>query len=260
MTRTATINLDKVSVGESATPRLSNVTVTFQQNELTAIIGPNGAGKSTLLKCALGLTEPDAGAISINNKALTSLSPIERARIVSYLPQMRALAWPLKVRDVVALGRFAYGGALGRLKAEDAAAVDQAIISCGLERLRDRNTDTLSGGELARVHCARAFAAQTPLLIADEPVASLDPHHQFKIMAFIKDYVTKGGGAVVVLHDLSLAASFADRLIWMKDGKINADGSPDETMTRERIQDVFDVSAEVSKRDDGALQVTMTGV
>lgn len=260
MTGSATLTLNAVSAGAETAPRLKNVSVKFRQNELTALIGPNGAGKTTLLQCALGLMAPSAGTVTLNGQPLSELSPIERARIVSYLPQMRPLAWPLKVHDVVALGRYAYGASSGQLSASDQRAIEMAIKSCGLDDFAQRRTDTLSGGELARVHCARAFAGQTPLLIADEPVAALDPHHQFKIMAFIKDYVAKGSGAVVVLHELSLAARFADRLIWMKDGTIIADGPPHETLTAARIRDVFDVGAEVVNDDDGISRIAMTGV
>ena len=148
----------------------------------------------------------------------------------------------------VALGRYAYGAAPGRLSAEDADAVDQAIRRCDLTDLTDRQTDTLSGGELARVHCARAFAADAPLLVADEPVAALDPRHQFRIMDIVRDYVDGGCGALVVLHDISLAARYATRIVWMKDSRIVADGSPEETLTPERLADIYGVRATVSGR------------
>jgi iron complex transport system ATP-binding protein len=170
---------------------------------------------------------------------------MERARTVAYLPQQRPLAWPNAVRDVVALGRFAYGAAPGRLSREDAEAVDRAVALCDLSAFVSRAADTLSGGELARMHCARAFAAETPLLIADEPVAALDPRHQFRIMDIIRSYVERGGGALVVLHDMSLAARYATRLIWMKDGRIVANGTPAETLTPERLADIYGVQARI---------------
>ena len=164
------------------------------------------------------------------------------------MPQQRPLAWPNTVRDVVSLGRYAYGAAPGRLSAKDAAAVDAAIARCDLTGLAHRQTDTLSGGELARVHCARAFAAEAPLLIADEPVAALDPRHQFRIMDIIADFVAAGGGALVVLHDITLAARYASRMIWMKQGRIVADGAPEETLTAARMAEVYGVQARVDGR------------
>jgi len=145
----------------------------------------------------------------------------------------------------VALGRYSHGASLGRLKAKDAQAVDAAINACDIAALAQRKTDTLSGGELARVHCARAFAAQAPLLIADEPVAALDPQHQFRVMDLLRDYVRDGRGVLVVLHDIALAAKYADHLLWMKDGKLLAEGTPEDTLTEERLAEIYGVSSRV---------------
>jgi len=123
--------------------------------------------------------------------------------------------------------------------------VDAAIDACDIAALSYRKTDTLSGGELARVHCARAFAAQAPLLIADEPVAALDPRHQFRVMDLLKKYVCNGQGALVVLHDIALAAKYADRFIWMKDGRIQAQGTPAETLTEDRLAHIYGVKSRV---------------
>ena len=222
--------------------------------DFIAILGPNGAGKTSLIRAALGLEKPTGGSATLKGQETHRISPIERARSIAYLPQVRPLAWPNIVRDVVALGRYSHGATLGRLKAKDREAVDKAIIDCDLSDLADRNADALSGGELARMHCARALAAKAPLLIADEPTAALDPRHQFRILDLIGQYVAQGGGALVVLHDIQLAARYASRLIWMKDGKIVADGSPRDTLTAERLNDVYGIKAKV----DG-LQITLEG-
>ena len=237
-----------LSVKAGPTTLVSDASLRLVPGELVALLGPNGAGKTSLLKAALGLEKRFAGLATLDGSDSEKLSPIERARRVAYLPQQRPLAWPNTVRDVVALGRYAYGAAPGRLSAEDAGAVDQAIARCDLTDLSDRQTDTLSGGELARVHCARAFAADAPLLVADEPVAALDPRHQFRIMDIVRDYVDGGCGALVVLHDISLAARYATRIVWMKDSRIVADGSPEETLTPERLADIYGVRATVSGR------------
>lgn len=218
--------------------------------ELVIILGPNGAGKTSLIRGALGLHVAISGTAKLNGQDTQKLSPIERARQIAYLPQIRPLAWPNQVYDVVSLGRFSHGVTLGKLSGEDAAAVDRAINDCDLTHIADRATDSLSGGELARVHCARAFATQAPLLIADEPIAALDPRHQFRILDLIKAFVDKGGGALLVLHDISLAARYASRLIWMKDGLIVADGAPADTLTPERLSDVYRVAARI---DDGRI-------
>lgn len=224
--------------------------------ELVIILGPNGAGKTSLIRTALGLQVPSSGAAMIAGQDTRLLSPADRAQLVAYLPQTRPLAWPNQVRDVVALGRFSHGATLGRLTGSDAVAVDRALVDCDLSHLANRSTDSLSGGELARVHCARAFATQAPLLVADEPTAALDPRHQFRILDLIKSFVDNGGGALLVLHDIDLAARYASRLIWMKDGRIVADGPPSETLTTERLSDVYRIEARLEGNRvimDGAL-------
>ena len=215
--------------------------------ELVALLGPNGAGKTTLLRAILGLAGRSAGRVRVGDADPARLPAAERARRIAYLPQARPLAWPLRVRDVVALGRFAYGASPGRLRAADAAAVGRALSACGLEALAERRCDTLSGGELSRTHVARAMAAQAPLLVADEPTASLDPLHQHQVMALIRAGVDAGGGALVVLHGGALAARFADRLLWMREGRIVADGPPEDTLTPERFAEVYGVRAVVHR-------------
>lgn len=240
--KNVTVRIGRATLVEAAS-------FSLRSGELVALLGPNGAGKTTLLRATLGLGRLSAGSATLDDEATARLSSMERARRVGYLPQVRPLAWPNTVRDVVALGRFAYGAALGRLRAGDAEAVDRAVAACDLADLVHRRTDTLSGGELARVHCARAFAAEAPLLIADEPTAALDLRHQFQVMELLRRFVDTGGGVLVVLHDVGLAVRFADRLIWMKDGSILADGSPEETLTADRIRAVYGMHARVEQQD-----------
>lgn len=218
--------------------------LTIAPGELVMLLGPNGAGKTTLLRLALGLL-PGDGEVTIGGADARAMSARKRARAVAYLPQARPLAWPARVRDVVALGRFAHGGPLGRLGLDDAAAVARATAECDLDALVDRSVDTLSGGELARVHIARALAADTPLVIADEPIAALDPLHQHRVMALLRAAADSGVGVLAVLHDLPLAARYADRLVWMCDGRIVADGPVAETMTPALIESTYGVIARV---------------
>lgn len=226
----------------------------LKRGEFTVLLGPNGAGKTSLIRAALGLEAPTSGTATLSGEDTRQLSPIARARSVAYLPQIRPLAWPNTVWDVVALGRFSHGAALGRLKGADAEAVERAIVACDLTSLAHRRADTLSGGELARMHCARAFAAEAPLLIADEPIAALDPRHQFRILDLIGDYVKQGGGALVVLHDIQMAARYASRLIWMKEGRILADGPPQDTLSSERLESIYGIRAHVDN-----LRIDMAG-
>ena len=213
--------------------------------ELVALLGPNGAGKTSLLRGTIGIAQRSGGSSRIDGKDTAHMTPRQRARQLAYLPQNRPLAWPNPVRDVVALGRFAHGAALGRLRGVDQRAVTRAMVDCDLGQLAERSTATLSGGELARTHCARAFAAEAPLLIADEPVAELDPYHQFRVMDLIRDFVGQGGGALVVLHDVILARRYSSRLIWMKGGRIVADGPSEVTLDAHRLAEIYGVRGHV---------------
>lgn len=216
----------------------------LEAGALTALIGPNGAGKTSLLQLALGLLAPTSGRAMLDGIPIDTLPPRERARAIAYLPQHRPLVWPQPVRDIVALGRFAHGGAPFRLAAADQTAVDDAITACRLEGLEERAADTLSGGELARLHLARALAAEAPVLVADEPVAALDPRQQHQTMQLFCELARKGRTVLTVIHDLELAARYADRVLWMHEGKIVAQGTPRETFTPERIRAVFDLEAQ----------------
>lgn len=231
---------------------LQGVDLALGQGELVALLGANGAGKTSLLRGALGFLPLTAGQAMVGGRPARELSPVQRARAVSYLPQVRPLAWPVRVLDLVSLGRYAYGAAPGRLAPADRRAVESALEACDLTRLAQRRADALSGGELARVHLARALAAQAPLLVADEPVAALDPRHQFDVMRVLQHHVAEGGGGVlVVLHDIALAARFAHRLVWLQEGRVVADGPPRDTLTPQRLREVFAVEARVSEDADG---------
>lgn len=226
--------------------------------ELVALLGANGAGKTTVLRAVLGLTARSAGTVRVGSDDPARLDPSVRARRVAYLPQIRPMAWPVRVRDVVALGRFAYGAALSRLEGADAAAVARALEACDLKQFADRPCSTLSGGELARVHVARALAADTPFLLADEPTAALDPLHQYQVMRLLRAAATAGRGVLVVMHDAALAAGAADRLLWMAEGRIVADGSPAATMTAAHLAAVYGVRGAV-RRVDGEWMLSVSG-
>ena len=224
---------------------IRDVSFSIRTGELVVLLGPNGAGKTTLLRGLLGLLPPASGQARLEGVPTTSLTARERALQVAYLPQLRDLAWPIRVEDLVALGRFATGATLGRLQPSDQRAVDQAIDDCDLAALRNRPVTALSGGELARAHCARAFASRTPLLLADEPTAGLDPQQQLRLLALLRRHVEEGHGALLVLHDIDLAARFADRLLWLKDGHLLADGTSAETMTSDQLAAVYGIQARV---------------
>ncbi len=237
--------VERLGVAIDSTTLVKDVSFVLKPGALVTVLGPNGAGKTKMLRAALGLEKPSSGRATLGGVDTNILDPMARALRLSYLPQTRPLAWPNVVRDIVALGRFSHGAALSRLTGVDREAVEQALNDCDIAHLAHRKADTLSGGELARVHCARAFAARAPLFVADEPVAALDPRHQFRVMDLIAAFVQRGGGALVVLHDIGLAARYADRMIWMADGEIVADGTPAETLTEKRLGDLYGVKSNI---------------
>ena len=247
----AELVFEGVRAGFGAREALKGVSLGIRPGELVALLGPNGAGKTTLLRLGVGLLAPTAGAVRLGGEDPRLLPARERARRIAYLPQSRPLAWPLKVRDVVALGRFAHGGPLGRLGPLDAAAVARALTACDLEALADRAADTLSGGELSRVHMARALAAEAPVILADEPVAALDPRHAFDTLAALQRFCRNGGAALVTLHELSLAARFADRAALLCDGVLLAEGPPREALQPDTLRQAFGVETRLLETEAG---------
>lgn len=224
---------------------LTTPSISFAEGTLTAILGPNGAGKSTLLKRALLVDGEYAGTL-VGTEELAALTPTERSRRIAYLPQKPALAWPLSVSDAVALGRFAFGAGPGRLQAEDYQAVEEALKDTNLESLKDRRTDSLSGGELARVHIARLLAAETPVIVADEPTASLDPKHQHQLMELLRKQTMTGKTVVIVLHDLALSYRYAKNVVLLKDGQLLAHGPTVDVLTPETIEEAYAVCVEIT--------------
>ncbi len=246
---------NNVTVSVARKNLIDDISLAVAPGKLQVILGPNGAGKTTLLRALLGICATDHGTVQLDGQTIENVSAAERAKQVAYLPQQRPLAWPTRVYDVVALGRFAHGAAVGRLAASDKAAVEQALAACRLLELADRRVDTLSGGELARVHFARVLATGAPLLLADEPSAALDPRHQLGVAQLLRNYVDQGGGALVVLHDVSLAARIADELIWLRDGQVVSIGSCDETLSSATLASVYGIDARVIRDSEGPVVV-----
>lgn len=237
----AELTVTDLKLGEGGVTLVDGASFSLAGGEIVAVIGENGAGKSSLLRGIIGYRPLSGGAVAVNGQSVAAMTASERALAIGWLPQSVPLAWPIRVRDAVALGRFGHGGVPGKMSAADSAIVELVLTQCDLLTFADRSMATLSGGELARVHLARCIATQAPLLLADEPVAALDPRHQIAVMAMLKAQTRAGAGVLVVLHDLALAARFADRVIGMKGGRIMADGSVADVMTAEILRELFGV-------------------
>lgn len=237
----SSIRVTALSVDLGGRRVLSGIDFKAQPGEVVGLIGPNGAGKSTLLRAILGLVERRSGEILVGETPLEDLKPADLAKKVAYLPQSPAVHWPVTVERLVALGRLPHLDAWHRPGAEDAAAINRAMVATDTAELARRNVLTLSGGERARVLLARALAVQAPNLLVDEPVSSLDPYHQFQVMDYLKEHAGQGQSIVVVLHDLSLAARYTDRLYLIDQGRIAASGPPHDVLNDANLEAIYKV-------------------
>jgi iron complex transport system ATP-binding protein len=221
---------------------LREVSFTLGGGEFVGLLGPNGAGKSTLLKAVLGLT-PATGHVTMDGRNLGRLPPSARARLMAYLPQERDVAWDLTTEAVVALGRTPWRRPMQPRGPEDDRAIREAMARTDVLHLRRRSIAEMSGGERNRALIARALAQEAPLLLADEPVAGLDPAHQIAAMELFAALADSGGTVLITLHELHLAARWCRRLLVLDKGGLVADGTPGEVLTPERLAAVYGVEA-----------------
>jgi len=222
---------------------LKDVSLALQARHLVALVGPNGAGKTTLLRSLAGLI-PSDGTIEIGGQALSSLPLRERAKRFGYLPQGHVVHWPLPARDIVALGRYPHGATdPARLSPRDTEAVLRAMQAVDVMQFSERRVTELSGGERSRVALARVLAVEAPVILADEPTASLDPRHQIDVMKNLRTTADNGVLVIVVTHDLGLAARFADHVLVLREGRLVSQGTPSVALSEQVMADVFRISA-----------------
>ncbi|MET0371740.1 MAG: ABC transporter ATP-binding protein [Sphingobium sp.] len=240
-----TITLDHLSVALGRRAVLRDVTAQFEPGTLTGIIGPNGAGKSTLVRAMLGLIPLTSGTVRFDGEDRAGLAPRDLARRIAYLPQGQTLHWPLSVERVVALGRLPHLAPLSRIGSTDRSAITQAMARADVAHLGERDATQLSGGERARVMLARALAVGAAALAVDEPLASLDPGHQIDVMDLLAREARSGTTVVAVLHDLTMAARYCDRLILIDEGEMVAEGTPAQVLTTKRLREVYGIAAHI---------------
>jgi iron complex transport system ATP-binding protein len=233
---------------------VKDASLTLREGEFTALVGPNGAGKTTLIRAIAGVL-PAEGTVQIEGKALSEFSPRERAKRIAYLPQGNTFHWPMPVEQIVALGRYPHGDPFSPSTEADRLAVTRALAITGTQELAHRPVTHLSGGEKARVALARALATEAKVLLADEPTMSLDPRHQLMVMDLLRDQAGKGGAVLAVVHDLALAARYADRVITIQNGQVSADAKPHDALNAERIASVFGVEATIIEFDKSRIPV-----
>jgi iron complex transport system ATP-binding protein len=245
----ARLLLRNVSVSRNGRRVIDGVSAELRGGEFVALLGRNGAGKTTLLKAMAGLL-PSNGDLELDGRSLASLAVHERARTIAYLPQSGEIHWPLSVVDIVALGRMPYG-ASRKLNADDRAAIARAIGACDLESLAPRRATELSGGERARALLARMLAVEAHILLADEPVAALDPAHQLAVMETLAGEAARGRLVIIVLHDVAMALRFCSRAIAIADGRIAADGAPEQLLTSGALSTLYGVDFALAQTETG---------
>ncbi|MBI5127997.1 MAG: ABC transporter ATP-binding protein [Rhodopseudomonas palustris] len=239
---------------------LHGVSLQLARGHLVALVGPNGAGKTTLLRALAGLVE-SRGEVRVGGDALAALPLRERAKRFGYLPQGHLVHWPLPVRDVVALGRFPHGATdPARLSPRDDEAVARAMQITDVVQFAERSVTELSGGERSRVALARVLAVEAPVVLADEPTASLDPRYQLDVMQTLRRAADAGALVIVVTHDLGLAARFADTVLVMAGGKLAAQGTPHQALSDDILRQVFRVSAYRADYQDSGVILPWAGV
>ncbi|MCH4893217.1 ATP-binding cassette domain-containing protein [Sphingomonas sp. SFZ2018-12] len=237
---------------------LDDVAARFERGQVTAVLGPNGAGKSTLLACLAGLRRPDRGEVRIDGTPRDAVSRRDLARRIGLLPQVADVHWDVDVATLVALGRYPHRGRWGE-SAADRAAVAAAMAATDVARFADRPVSALSGGERARVLLARVLAGAPEWLLADEPLANLDPAHQHDALEGLRAAAVAGAGVIVVLHDLNHALRIADQVLLLAGGRVSADGPPDVVLTPARIRDTYGIACTIATTDAGDRVLVSTG-
>lgn len=242
------IKIDSITCSYNTTPVLSGLSLELYPDDFSVLIGPNGAGKSTLLYAIMGFMKLQSGSIRIADKELGAYKRGELARLIAYVPQESVFSFDFQVRDLVLMGRYPYQGLLETWTEEDHRIADAALEKLGLSAFRDRWFSQLSGGEKQRVLIARALAQETHYIFLDESLSQLDINHQIEIMRMLKEIRKESKiGIVLISHNLNLAANYASRIIFLKDGKVMAVGNPDELMRSDLLKGLFGIDLELSE-------------
>jgi len=236
--------VDRLGCALQGVPILQGISTRVGAGELVALVGPNGAGKSTLLRAMAGIQPGVQGQVQLDGRAVSGMGMRELAAARGYLAQASDVAWPVTVRYLVGLGRVPLRAFWQPAMAADAAAVERAMQQTDVHYLADRLVTTLSGGERLRAMLARVLAAEPLLILADEPLAALDPRHQLQTMQLLRAHCDAGGSAVVALHDLTLACRFCDRLLLLECGHAVIDDTPSVVMASGELERVYRVGFE----------------
>ncbi len=232
---------------------VDGVTLGVEPGEVLALVGPNGAGKSTLLSLLSGERQPSSGSVLLGGRPISEYESLELARTRAVLTQDNSVSFPFLVGQVVEMGRSPWARTSNR--EQDTAVIADALKRTDVSHLLGRRFTQLSGGERARVSLARVLAQDTSIVLLDEPTAALDLRHQEDVLRIARDLASYGRTVIVVLHDLSLAGAYADRVALLERGRLRAVGTPAEVLTEELVSEVYQVAVEVILRDGRPLVI-----
>ncbi|MGQ4555422.1 ATP-binding cassette domain-containing protein [Halobellus sp. GM3] len=251
------VEIDDLRVRLGGTTVLDGIDASVDRGRFVGLIGPNGAGKTTLLRTLNGALTPDSGTVSIDGRRVHDLTAKGVSRLVATVPQDTTVAFNFDARHLVEMGRNPHRSRFDGWSEADADAVERALDRTDARRFADRTVTTLSGGERQRVLLARALAQETPLLLLDEPTASLDINHQVRTLELVRELVSSGKTAIAAIHDLNLAAHYCEELILLSGGVVDAAGSPESVLTETALEGAFDANAVVSRHPvTGSVYVT----
>ena len=253
-----TLTVRNLGFAHARQPTLEGIDTVFEAGKLSVILGPNGAGKSTLLACLAGLLKPDTGIAHLDDEDINSMAPTARAQRIGLLPQGAETHWAITSEALVALGRIPHMRGAGA-STDDCRAISSAMWATATEGFANRPVTQLSGGERARVLLARVLAGEPQWMLADEPLANLDPGFQLDILGLLRRQAEAGKGVVAVLHDLHHAVRFADHVLLLHHGEVFAQGSVEDVITPENLAQVYGIDAQLFKDDDGATQLVIKG-
>lgn len=252
-----TFSLENVSFRVPGRTLLQPLSLTFAPGKVTALIGHNGSGKSTLLKMLGRHQHASEGRVLLNGEAVDTWSSKAFARQVAYLPQQLPAAEGMTVRELVAIGRYPWHGALGRYGQEDRDRVDEAIALVGLKSFAGRLVDSLSGGERQRAWLAMLVAQNSRCLLLDEPTSALDIAHQVEVLALIQRLSRERGLTVIaVLHDINMAVRYCDRLVALRAGEVIAEGAPDNIMQPDVLGAIYGIPMGILSHPQGGAPVS----
>ncbi len=248
------LRTENLCFGYEGNRLLDSISLTLEPGRFTLLLGPNGSGKSTLLRLMTGELVPDSGSVLLDGRSIRSYRDRARARVLGVVLQTLIPAFDFTVEEIVMMGRSAWLSPLEMPGRADREAVRNAMKLLQVDSLAGRPCSHLSGGELQRVMLASAFAGEPKILLLDEPTSATDPAHTVEVLRLLRER-SRACGVLMVTHDLQLAANCADRILLLKEGRLFADGTPEEILTRENIRDVYSLDASVFRTPEGGIAI-----